>query len=113
MKAEELHKKCEITVDQVMQTIFHNKRSQRHQGEQRPLWLNTLAFNLNLAPSDPTARETKPMQKVDRIKLSRKITSHGGLYTFSAHASFLSSFTTIVVIDDDLKFLAETLNLMR
>ena len=65
------------------------------------MWLESLAFNLNLAPSTGSYRESVPI-KVDRIKLSRKITAHGGLYTFSIQASFLSQFTTILVLDDDL-----------
>jgi hypothetical protein len=75
------------------------------------LWLQSLAFNLNICPSAVT-REQFP-QKVDRIKLSRKITNHGGLYTFSAQASFLSQFTTIVVVDDDLASLTETVSQLR
>jgi hypothetical protein len=66
---------------------------------------------LNICPSAITG--DKFPQKVDRIKLSRKITNHGGLYTFSAQASFLSQFTTIVVVDDDLNVLAETLSQIR
>jgi len=66
---------------------------------------------LNICPT-AVSREIYP-QKVDRIKLSRKITNHGGLYTFSAQASFLSQFTTIVVVDDDLNLLADTLSQLR